>query len=95
MDDGTDNIRSVFFRENMEKLLNLKSEKILEYKDNIEKFEEIRTELLGNIIKINGRVKKNIFFDRLEVVANNVILNPNPEEEIKRLNEEIKKEENK
>jgi len=91
VDDGTENIRTVFFRESMEKLTNLKKEKILEYKDNPDKFEEVKTELLGNIVKINGRVKKNLFFDRIELVANSVSLNPNPEEEIKRLDEEVKK----
>jgi len=88
VDDGTDNIRTVFFRENMEKLTKLSREKILAYKENPEKFEEIKTELLGNLIKLNGRVKKNLFFDRLEFVANQVSLNPNPEEEVKRLNAE-------
>jgi len=88
VDDGTDNIRTVFFRENMEKLTKLSKEKILSYKENIEKFEEIKTELLGNIIKLNGRVKKNLFFDRLEFVANQVYLNPNPEEEVERLKAE-------
>jgi len=86
-DDGTDNIRTVFFREHMEKLINLNREKVLEYRQNPEKFEEVKTDLLGNIIKINGRVKKNIFFDRLEFVANNVSPNPDPEEEIKKLDE--------
>ncbi len=94
VDDGTDNIRTVFFRETMEKLLNLNKERILEYKENPEKFEEIKTELLGNIVKVNGRVKKNLFFDRLELVANDVNLNPNPEEEIQRLNEEVEKVKN-
>jgi replication factor A1 len=94
LDDGTDNMRAVFFRENMEKLLNQKKEKILEYRDSPDKFEEIKTDLLGNIIKVNGRVKKNLFFDRLEFVANDVSTNPNPEDEIKRLNEEVEKVEN-
>lgn len=94
VDDGTETIRTVFFRDSMEKLINLSKEKILEFKDSLDKFEEIKTELLGNIIKVNGRVKKNIFFDRLELVANDVSLNPNPEEEIKRLNEEASKVEN-
>ncbi len=94
VDDGTENIRTVFFRGAMEKIINSNKEKILSYRENPEKFEEIKTELLGNIVKINGRVKKNIFFDRLELIANNVSLNPNPEEEIKRLNEETKKVEN-
>jgi len=93
VDDGTDNMRTVFFKESMEKLLKLNKEKISEYKENLEKFEEVKTELLGNIIKLNGRVKKNIFFDRLEFIANDVTLNPNPEEEIKRL-DKLKKEQN-
>ena len=75
----------------MEKLINSNKEKILAYKDNPDKFEEVKTELLGNIVKINGRVKKNLFFDRIEIVANDVSLNPNPDEEIKRLDEEVKK----
>lgn len=91
LDDGTENIRTVFFRDSMEKLINSNKEKILTYKDNPEKFEEVKTELLGNLAKISGRVKKNIFFDRIELVANDVSLNPNPEEEIKRLDEEVKK----
>jgi replication factor A1 len=94
VDDGTENIRTVFFRDSMEKLINLNKEKILAYKDNPEKFEDIKTELLGNIIKINGRVKKNLFFDRIEIVANDVFLNPDPEQEIKRLDDEVKKVEN-
>ena len=91
VDDGTENIRTVFFRDSMEKLINSNKEKILAYKDNPEKFEEVKTELLGNLVKINGRVKKNLFFDRIEIVANDVSLNPDPEEEIKRLDDEVKK----
>ena len=94
VDDGTDNMRAVFFRENMEKLLNCNKEKILGYKDNPETFEQVKSDLLGTLVKINGRVKKNLFFDRLEIVSNDVSLNPNPEEEIKRLDEEVKKVEN-
>ena len=94
VDDGTENIRTVFFRDSMEQLIKSNKEKILVYKDNPEKFEDIKTELLGNIIKINGRVKKNLFFDRIEIVANDVFLNPDPEQEIKRLDDEVKKVEN-
>jgi len=94
LDDGTSNIRTVFFRDSMEKVLKSNKEKILEYRENPQKFEEMKTELLGNMIKLGGRVKKNLFFDRLEFVANTVTANPDPEEEIKRLNEEVKKAEN-
>ena len=93
VDDGTDSIRAVFFRDSMGKLLSLNNEKILQYRENPESFEEVKTSLLGNLVKINGRAKKNLFFDRIELVANNATLNPNPEEEIKRLDAEIKKTE--
>jgi len=75
----------------MGKLLNKDKNEILSYKDNHIEIEKIKTELLGNIIKISGKTKKNIFFDRLEFVANDVSINPNPDEEIKRLNEEVDK----
>ena len=91
IDDGTENIRAVFFREMMGKLIKSDKEKILLYREEPEKFEEVKTELLGSIIKLNGRVKKNIFFDRIEIVADDVSLNPNPEDEIIRLDKEIKK----
>ena len=61
---------------------------ILKYKDEPEKFDEVKTKLLGNIIKVIGRVNKNKMFDRPELIANMVFLNPDPEEEIKRLEEE-------
>ena len=91
IDDGTDNMRAVFFREAMEKLLDCSKEKALEYRENPETFEQVKSDLLGMLIKINGRVKKNLFFDRLELVANDVSINPDPEDEIKRLNEEARK----
>ena len=91
LDDGTENIRTVFFRDSMEKLLKINREQVMDYKKNPEKFEDVKTELLGSILKLNGRTKKNIFFDRLEFIANDVTLNPNPEDEIKRLDEEINK----
>ncbi len=93
VDDGTDSIRTVFFRDSMGKLLNLNNEKILQYRENPESFEQVKTGLLGNMVKINGRVKKNLFFDRIELVANSATLNPDPSEEIKRLDAEIKKTE--
>jgi len=85
LDDGSSNIRTVFFRDQVEKLLNKSKQEILVFKDNPEQFSDIKNELLGNIIKLNGRGVQNKFFDRLEFVVNGVELNPDPEEEIKRL----------
>ena len=91
LDDGTDNIRVVLFRNQALKLLNKTQEQMLEYKDNPEKFEEIKTELLGNIVKIIGRTTKNEMFDRLEFISQLVFPDPNPDDELKVLNKELEK----
>ncbi|MBW2988947.1 DUF2240 family protein [Candidatus Woesearchaeota archaeon] len=95
IDDGSESIRAVFFRRQAENLLEMDQQKILEYKDNPERFEEVKTSLLGNIIKVIGRTSKNELFDRLEFVANRVFPKPDPKEEIERLKKEAenKKEE--
>ena len=91
LDDGTDNIRVACFRAQMENLVNKNRNEILKYRTNINEFEKIKTELLGSIVKFNGRVKKNEMFDRVEFIANRVYTDLDPEEEIKRLNEEVEK----
>jgi len=64
---------------------------MLEYKDNPEKFEEMKTELSGNIMKFVGRTTKNEMFNRLEFISQLVFPNPDPNEEIKVLNKELEK----
>ena len=88
LDDGTENIRTVFFRNQMEKLLEMSNEQIMQYKDAPEKFDEVKNNLLGGIIKVMGRINKNEFFDRLEFISQAVYPKPNPEEELKRLETE-------
>ena len=88
LDDGSDNIRVVFWRDQVEQLLSMNRTQILAFKEDPSKFEPIKTELLGNMIKISGRANKNQNFDRIELVANQVERNPNPDEEIKKLKEE-------
>ena len=85
LDDGTESIRTVFFRQQVEKLLNKSREDIMKYKDDISSFESVKTDLMGNQIKVSGRTVKNAMFERLEFIANDVDINPNPEDEIKRL----------
>ena len=94
VDDGTDNMRAVFFRDSMEKLISSSKEQILAYKENPQTFEEVKSNLLGTLVKISGRVKRNLFFDRLEIIANDISINPDPDEEIKRLEEEASKAQN-
>jgi len=85
LDDGSDTIRVVFFRNQVQKLLTMSQEDILKFKEDPQGFEQVKTGLLGNIVKIVGKVNKNEMFDRLEFVSQLVYPKPNPEEEIKRL----------
>ncbi len=91
LDDGTDNIRVTCFRNQMEQLTNKKREEILEYRTTPDGFEKIKNDLLGNIVKFTGRVNKNEMFNRIELIANRVYTDLDPEEEIKKLNEEVEK----
>ena len=93
LDDGTENIRSVFFRNQIERLLGKTREELLSYRLNPQEFDKIKTELLGNQVKLVGRVNKNQMFGRLEFTAQLVFTNPNPEDEIKRLQTEKTPEE--
>jgi len=65
-DDGSENIRAIFFHENALKLFNVEdSEKVLDPIFTLEKKQEI----LGKEYSFSGRLKKNIFFDRNELVV--------------------------
>jgi replication factor A1 len=87
LDDGTENVRCVFFKNQAERLLGKTYEEMLSYKENPQKFETIKNELLGNFIKVIGRVNKNQMFDRLEFVSQLVFTNLDPSEEIKNIPE--------
>ena len=86
LDDGTDTIRCVFFREQAEALLRKKKEDILPYRTQPEQFEPIKTELLGTIVKLVGRPKMNTYMNRLEFNVQSVQVNPDPQVELNRLN---------
>lgn len=82
LDDGSDTIRGVFFREQAEQFLGKSADEIKAFRSVPEAFDPIKVELLGEQFKISGRVKKNVFFDRLEFVAQNV-KKADPKEELK------------
>ena len=86
LDDGTETIRCVFFRNVADKLFNMAADQLLRFRQEPAEFEAKKNDLLGTIIKVNGRANKNSMFTRLEFIAQSVAINPNPEEEIKRLN---------
>jgi len=88
LDDGTETIRTVFFRNQVERLLEKSKDEILKYKEKPEEFNSVKTELLGNQLKLVGRTQKNEMFDRLEFISQLVFKNPDPEKELKNLKEQ-------
>lgn len=78
-DDGTGNIRSVAFREQVYRLTGMKEE---ELNDSPEVFEKIKEVLLGKQLVLVGRVTKNEMFDRMEFMVQKV-LDVKPEDVVK------------
>ncbi len=85
LDDGTDNIRCAFFGNQVDGLLEMGNQQVKEFIDNMSKFEAVKVDLLGKIVKVTGRANKNAMFDRLELMVNTVDPKPNPQEEIKKI----------
>jgi len=81
IDDGSDNIRCVLWREQINELLGIPQADIISMKDEPALFEAHKTDLLGMIVKVRGRVNDNQQFGRLELVGYEVIKNVNPEGE--------------
>ncbi|HLC50945.1 MAG TPA: DUF2240 family protein [archaeon] len=68
IDDGTGNIRAVFFGDAALQLVGMNLDQALEhYEDLMEK-----VDILGREFIIEGRVRRNKMFDRLEFIANRV-----------------------
>ena len=88
LDDGTETIRAVFFRDQAQELVGKSKEEMMQYKDAPDQFELVKTELLGHIVKLTGRVKKNEMFERLEFVTNAVDTKPDPKAELARMESE-------
>jgi len=84
LDDGTGNIRGVFWKNQTIHLLGKTEEEVSGYKDDLTPFEDVKTDLLGEQFKLMGRVKRNDMFDRLEFNVQRVE-KAKPEEEIVRL----------
>lgn len=85
LDDGTENLRVVLFRNQAERLLEKTKEQMIAYRVAPDAFEPLKTQLLGEQYKFVGRAKKNTFFDRLEFIANQV-RKASPDEELARVN---------
>ncbi len=92
LDDGTDTIRIVCFGRQIARLLGKSEADLLPLRVDPLSFDALRNELLGTMLKVDGKVVKNAMFDRLELIASLVFLNPNPEQEIEKLKDDIRKQ---
>lgn len=91
VDDGSDNIRVVLWKNQIVNFLNVTEEQLLGFREDLASFEDYKNKMLGEMMKFIGRVTKNEMFGKLEFVANVVLSDVDPEKEMKNL----KKEENK
>ncbi len=89
LDDGTDNIRVVLYKERAEELLSKLEEEILAAKDDPQKTEALKSEIFGKTVKVQGTIRTNSFFDRQELIANKVFRDIDIQEETKRVEEAL------
>ncbi|MFB6193207.1 MAG: OB-fold nucleic acid binding domain-containing protein [Candidatus Nanohaloarchaea archaeon] len=70
LDDGTGNIRVVFFGEQARKVLEIDEE--TEKEGDIETVEEAGEEAVGKELEVEGRTRYNDYFGRIELLANSL-----------------------
>lgn len=93
IDDSTDNVRVVCFKNQVQNLLKKTNEEILNYREDKSTFGPVKDEILGSIIKVVGRVQKNSMFDRLEIICQ-LVFEADPAEELAHLEKKpVKKDE--
>jgi replication factor A1 len=84
LDDGTGNIRTIFWKQQSQRLLKLTDAEFNAIRMQPELFEKYKTDMLGVQVKILGTTKNNIM-GRLEFNAEIVFTDLNPEHEIELL----------
>lgn len=89
LDDGTGNVRTSFWKQQSLVLTGKTADEFLKYREDPGAFEEIKTDLLGEIIKVVGSVKKNTTFDSLEFTAQLVFKDVDPAKELKNLEKKL------
>ena len=70
IDDGTDNIRCVFFGEQARKILEIDEE--TEKEGDLKKVEEQVNQAIGKEIQVKGNTRHNDYFSQLELLVNQV-----------------------
>jgi replication factor A1 len=87
IDDGTDDMRVVFFRTQAEKVLGVNANELAKLELE-ERYKLVKEKILGRELVLFGKVKKNNISGRLELIVNEV-KDLNILEEIKKLADEL------
>lgn len=87
VDDGSGDVRIVFFRDLAEKLCGTRVSEMISIPEE-NRYEFVARKILGKLINVSGKVKKNAQFERLEMTASE-LKDLNPLDESKELVEEI------
>ncbi len=87
IDDGTGDLRIIFFRNQAENLLNDSVNELLQIPEE-NRYDYVAQKILGREIAVVGKVKKNERFDSLEMIADDLKA-LNPLDESKKLADEI------
>jgi replication factor A1 len=83
-DDGTGTVQAVAFRDMVGRALDAPSEQVVGFHKSLEGFDAAKQRLLGKPLILQGKIQKNMLFDRLEFMVS-AIDEANPEELIQEL----------
>lgn len=84
IDDGSENIRTVCFKNQMLNLCEIGEADLESLRENPYQFESIKTTILGKPVRIVGKVIKNEMFDRIELMSQ-LVFEADPKEELKKV----------
>jgi len=84
LDDGSGTIRVACFRDQAKQLI----ENINELREKEDEIEKIKVDLLGQMVIIQGRSKRNTMNNNMECIASLIDKNVNADEELKKLKTE-------
>lgn len=87
VDDGTGDLRTIFFRGNAEKFVGMSADELVQINPE-QRLEVVKQKVLGKELLLVGKVRNNKVFNRLEMLVDEV-KEINPLEESKRVSEEI------
>ncbi|MBI4738623.1 hypothetical protein HY772_03540 [Candidatus Woesearchaeota archaeon] len=85
LDDGSDNIRAVFFREQAAVVLGKSVDDLMLTRASRDALDALKGELMGHMLKVTSKVSQNQMFNRLELVVRSVVRDPDPDEELRLL----------